>query len=298
MNKVHYRANEELVIPRIFLVNYINEGDSRKFSSTDDSQCKVMLVKWAMVKQREEWKMLWGELLKRRRKRRVKTFERCKFNGEGWWHRFVQRHPKLSLHRPGEPWLLFQPVKLEGNNLLDQACYIYGMDETGMLLDHKQPKCIAPKDMKNVYGPSSGNKTQITILACANAVGTALPPMVILKGECLNYEWTKGEIPNAIYGTLPQSWIDHQLIADWLLKLFIKNIPQTHCCCFYMGIYLTVHPKLSRMQQKIILLFLSATKCNLHSSTTWCQLFWTSEKHWSNICHRYIHVWEPRKGCS
>ena len=23
--------------------------------------------------------------------------EKCKFNGEGWWHGFVRRHPKLSL---------------------------------------------------------------------------------------------------------------------------------------------------------------------------------------------------------
>ena len=42
--------------------------------------------------------------------------------------------------------------------------------------------------MKKVYGPSSGNKSQITILACANAVGTVLPPMVTLKGERLHYE--------------------------------------------------------------------------------------------------------------
>ena len=111
---------------------------------------------------------------------------------------------------------------------MDQACYIYNMDETDMPLDHKQPKRIAPKDMKKVYGQLSGNKSQITILACANAVGTVLPPMVIFKGERLNYEWTKGEIPNTIYGMSPQGWIDHELFADWLLKLFIKNIPQTH----------------------------------------------------------------------
>ena len=67
------------------------------------------------------------------------------------------------------------------------------MVETGMPLDHRQPKRIAPKGMKKVYGPSSGNKSQITTLACANAVGTVLPPMVIFKGERLNYEWTKEE---------------------------------------------------------------------------------------------------------
>ena len=111
---------------------------------------------------------------------------------------------------------------------MDQVCYIYTMDETGIPLDHKQPKCIAPKGMKKVYGPSSGNKSQITILACTNAVGTVLPHMVTLKGERLHYEWTKGEIPNTIYGMSPQGWTEHKLFTDWLLKLFINKIPQIH----------------------------------------------------------------------
>ena len=36
-----YRVNEELVIPHMFSCNYINEGNSRKFSSTDNSQYTV-----------------------------------------------------------------------------------------------------------------------------------------------------------------------------------------------------------------------------------------------------------------
>ena len=35
-------------------------------------------------------------------------------------------------------------------------------------------------------------------------------------------------MPGHIYGMSSQGWIDHELFADWLLKLFIKNIPQTH----------------------------------------------------------------------
>ena len=35
--------------------------------------------------------------------------------------------------------LYFSQLKkaIEGNNLMDQACYIYNMDKTGMPLDHK-----------------------------------------------------------------------------------------------------------------------------------------------------------------
>ena len=44
--------------------------------------------------------------------------------------------------------------------------------------------------------------------------------MIIFMGEHLNYEWT-GEIPT------PLGWIDHEFFTKWLLKLFVKNIPQT-----------------------------------------------------------------------
>ena len=36
-------------------------------------------------------------------------------------------------------------LTLEDNNLMNKACYIYNMDETGMPLGHKQPKHITPK---------------------------------------------------------------------------------------------------------------------------------------------------------
>ena len=62
------------------------------------------------------------------------------------------------------------------------------MDETGVPLDHKQPKVITRKGTKKVYGPSSGDKSQITVVAGAYAVGYTLPPMVIFKGKKLNHE--------------------------------------------------------------------------------------------------------------
>ena len=94
---------------------------------------------------------------------------------------------------------------------MDKPNRIYNMGELGMPLDHRQPKHIVPKGPKKVHGSSSGNKTQITILACTNAVGTMLPPMVIFKSEQLNYEWTRGKVPNTEYGMSPQGWTDYEL---------------------------------------------------------------------------------------
>ena len=113
-----------------------------------------------------------------------------------------------------------------------------------MPLDSKQLKRVAPKGLKKVYGPSSGNKTQITILACANAMSNMLPPMVISKGERFNHDWVKGEIPNTLYGMSPNGWIDQELFTEWLQKLFIPNIPSTRpVLLLWMAILLILIPK-------------------------------------------------------
>ena len=99
------------------------------------------------------------------------------------------------------------------HNLLNKPVQCYNMDESGMPLDHKQPKVVTKKGMKKVYGPASGNKSQITIVACGNAAGTTLPPMVIFRGEKLNPEWTKGEVPGTLYGMSDSGWIDQELFS-------------------------------------------------------------------------------------
>ncbi len=52
-----------------------------------------------------------------------------------------------------------------------------------MPLEHKLPRIISQKGAKKICQITSGNKTQISILACANAIGQALPPMVIFFRE-------------------------------------------------------------------------------------------------------------------
>ena len=75
-----------------------------------------------------------------------------------------------------------------------------------------------------MHGPASGNKTNITIVVCANAAGEVIPPMVIFKGERFNHEWSQGEIPNTLYCMSPQGWIDHELFVEWLRNLFYHQL--------------------------------------------------------------------------
>lgn len=85
------------------------------------------------------------------------------FNGEGWYHRFMQRHPTLSL-RSADPLFNVQttaltPEKLKSyfdllettlreKQLMNKPNLTYNMDESGMPLDHKQLKRIPLKGSK------------------------------------------------------------------------------------------------------------------------------------------------------
>ena len=47
---------------------------------------------------------------------------------------------------------------------------------------------------KKVRYRASGKKGQVTIVACANAAGQAIPPMVIFDAKKLNHAWTANEV--------------------------------------------------------------------------------------------------------
>ena len=63
-----------------------------------------------------------------------------------------------------------------------QSEQIWNMDETNLQLDFKAHKIVAARGTKYLYMRASGNREMITIIACVNAAGRALPPHVIPKG--------------------------------------------------------------------------------------------------------------------
>ena len=66
----------------------------------------------------------------------------------------------------------------------------YNVDESGMLLYFKTPNIATKTGTKKVCYRQSGKKGQVTIVACASAVGQALPPMTIFDAKNLNHAWT------------------------------------------------------------------------------------------------------------
>ena len=90
--------------------------------------------------------------------------------------------------------------------LKDKPVQIYNCDDSGMPLEFKLSKIIAGKGAKKLQQCTSGNETQIAILACANAAGQAILPMVIFSSKNFNSLLSKGEVPATLYAM--SKWID------------------------------------------------------------------------------------------
>ena len=92
-----------------------------------------------------------------------------------------------------------------------------------MPLNPSPPCLVAPQGMKNPSAVVSGDKSQITVLACCSASGYVLPPFIILDWLNLKQEFTTGEVPGSVYGLSRKGWIDGELFEMWFVRHFLLN---------------------------------------------------------------------------
>ena len=157
---------------------------------------------------------------------------------QGWWCRFRERWPNLSLRKGDgfgvarekmttrevfKSYFDLLEKTLDEHGLKDKPAQIYNCDESGMPLEHKLPRVVSAKGTKKVRQISSGNKAQITVLGCGSATGQVIPPMVVFSGKKFNHELTVGEVPGTLYGMSDSGWMDSELFANWFSSHFLKH---------------------------------------------------------------------------
>ena len=157
-------------------------------------------------------------------------------------------------------------------------------------MEHRQPKRVAEKGAKKVYGRSSGNKAQITVVVCASATGVVLPPMVIFQGAHLNHELTLGEVPGTLYGLSENGWIDQTLFFSWFTEIFIRNIPPARPVLLLLDGHSTHYtPEVTRAAAKEGVVMLCLPPHTTHAIQPLDVSFFKSLKvHWSAACHQYM----------
>jgi len=67
---------------------------------------------------------------------------------------------------------------LEGLEIEDKPSRIWNCDEMGKIFEHEPVKVVAAKG-ESCLSRTSSKFTNITIMACENAVGERMPPMFV-----------------------------------------------------------------------------------------------------------------------
>ena len=108
--------------------------------------------------------------------------------------------------------------------MLQKPCQIFNCDESGFPLDPAPPKVAVIKGQKHPYNVFSGNKAQITVLACCSAGGYVILPFIIFDWKTLKSGMTE-EVPGSIYGLSAKGWIDVELFDLWFQHHFLLHAP-------------------------------------------------------------------------
>ena len=257
---------------------------------------------------------------------REKNLLRSERVSDGWWRRFMERQPQLSLRRGDstahirmnsvnresmESYFNLLEDTLSEHDLMNHPAQIYNMDESGMPLDARPPNVIAKRGQKKVRYRQAGKKEQISVIACANAVGQSIPPMVIFEGKYLNLQWTVGEVPGTCscmlfnlyevqdliqflhtgtyYGMSDKGWTDQELFKHWLMDHFLKYaVPSRPLLVLLDGHSSHYEPMSIELARKEgVIIFCLPPHTTQDSQPLDCTVFGPLKRHWSEVCHEF-----------
>ncbi|KAI8481581.1 hypothetical protein Bbelb_406810 [Branchiostoma belcheri] len=168
------------------------------------------------------------------------------FNGlpsSKFWRKFERRHPELTLRKTDplslarskyatpaavKRFFTLYTEQLEKLGLQDRPDRIFNVDESSMNLDPQNEKVYATKGAKKVSSQSSGYAQHVTLVAGGNAIGGAIPPMIIFEGAQLRQSLLPGPgcgYPGATYSCAKNGYMNGKLFKEYISKNIIPHVP-------------------------------------------------------------------------
>lgn len=158
--------------------------------------------------------------------------------GRTWYYAFKKRHPELSLRQPESVSLarskgfnrenvyeFFNVLeKIVDENNLDPH-RIYNVDESGFSTVQKSNRKVLARSGKHQVGAlSSGERgVNTTLVACVNAAGRSIPPMIIFKRVRYHEALANGAPAGSLVEVSETGYINSDLFEKWL-KMFIAHV--------------------------------------------------------------------------
>jgi len=118
--------------------------------------------------------------------------------GKDWFQGLMNRFPDIVLRKPEKlssirasmlnPEVVSNYCQalhniISKNELHVHPERIWNCDETGFNFEHSPVNVVAERGERCVLSRTSSKSSNVTVMACVNAVGQAMPPMVITKGK-------------------------------------------------------------------------------------------------------------------
>lgn len=247
-----YKASKDYGVPYNSLKDFLSKNDDldhvqplkmgRPFALTSDIELRVFnfiidmqeLGFGLTVVQIRKLAYDLAEKVGRERFFNVET----KIASKWWWGKFKERYnlclrvpENLSRYRASmaNP-VIVQDYFLKLDQLLtqlgikNQPNRIWNVDETGLSYVVKPNKIVSQVGKKYIYKRTYAERGQLqTVVCCACADGTFIPPMVIFKGVRWSDQLKEGSLPNSLVRLSPKGWINADLFLDWF-KFFIEAI--------------------------------------------------------------------------
>ena len=175
-------------------------------------------------------------------------------------------------------------------DLVGKPGQLFNMDESGFPLSPKAPKGIFEVGTQNAAAVNSGNKAQITVLACVSAAGHCLPPMVIFDREKFPMELADGEIPGTVYGFPSNGWIDQELFEKWFSHHFLRYAPAIRPLLLIMdGHSSHYHPyAIHKAAEEEVILFALPPNTTHVAQPLDKGCFGPLKAKWGEVCHKYM----------
>ena len=222
----------------------------------------------------------------------------------GWWYSFKSRHPELTI-RTAEQLAYARAIAqdqtvldhyfdlleqtLLANELISLPSRIFNVDESGFPLQAHKSSVVAEKGSKHPTTATTGDKAQITVIACVSASGATLPPMVIFDRKVLKADLTLKEVPETVYALTDNGWSNSEVFDIWFHNHFLVYAPTARPLLLLMdGHSSHYNPstiKTAAAQQVILFCLPPHTTHIAQPLDVGC--FGVLKQYWDEECHKY-----------
>lgn len=161
--------------------------------------------------------------------------------GRDWFDGFRKRHPAIVFRTPTPlnnvrarmlnsdvtaKYFYDLNITLTSLGLHDKPKYIWNIDETNVSLTHKPSKVLAQIGQRNVPGQVGNCRDGVTVLACINAAGDDIPPLVIVKGmtdKAVRAYNVRERPVRTKYTYQKKAWMEDLLGVSWFVDHFLRH---------------------------------------------------------------------------